>query len=214
MSDPIEQVVERLDAQLGGFGPRRAGVLIEVRDGLEDAAAAYGGAGLPVVEARRRAVTDFGDPSRVAQSFRATDLGRLSRQTALLLGAGPVLVLTAWVLLGVSQGKLVTDSTVSGFGLLTAAGAAVGITGWWWTQRTLRQDVRPRRTAAAVAVAVLVLCSLTWVLSYAVEPWTSPADVRATGWRWVHAVEAFSMLTTVVMVAAAVRCLVATVKQR
>lgn len=209
MSDPIEQVVDRLDAELGGFGHRRAGVLAEVRDGLEDAAAAYGGAGLPVVEARRRAVTDFGDPGRVAQHFRATDLGRLSRQTALLLGAGPVLVLTAWVLLGLSQGKLLTDSTASGFGLITAVGAAVGAAGWWWTRRALRRGARPERAAYAVAGAVLVLCGLTWAFSYAVEPWTSPADVRAGGWQWVHAVEAFSMVATMAMVAAALRCLVA-----
>lgn len=209
MTDPIESVVDRLDAELGGFGVRRAEVLAEVRDGLEDAAAAYGGAGLPVEEARRRAVTDFGDPGRVAQHFRSTDLGRLSRQTALLLGAGPVLVLTAWVLLGLSQGKLLTDSTATGFGLITAVGAVVGAAGWWWTRRTLRRGARPKRAATAVAVAVLALCGLTWVFSYAVEPWTTPADLQASGWQWVHAVEAFSMLATMAMVAAALRCLVA-----
>ena len=209
MSDPIETVVDRLGAELGGLGVRRAGVLTEVRDGLEDAAAAYGEAGLPVVEARRRAATDFGDPGQVARHFRATDLGRLSRQTALLLGAGPVLVLTAWMLLGLSQGKLLTDSAGSGFGLITAVGVAVGAAGWWWTRRTLRRGARPERTAAAVALAVLALCSLTWALSYAVEPWTSPADAWATGWQWEDAVETFSMITTAVMAAAALRCLVA-----
>lgn len=54
-----------------------------------------------------------------------------------------------------------------------------------------------------------MLCGLTWVFSYAIEPWTSPADVRAAGWQWVHAVEAFSMVATTVMVAVALRCLVA-----
>ena len=209
MTDPIEAVVDRLDAELGGFGAHRAGVLAELRDGLEDAAAAYGGAGLPAPEARRRAVTDFGDPQHVVRHYRATDLGRRSQRTAALLGTGSVLVLTAWTLLGLSQGQQLADSTVSGFGLITVVAALVGTVGWWSTRQVLRRGARPEWVASAVAGAVLALCGITWVFSYVVEPWTTPAEVLRSGWQWVYAVEALSMVVTGTMVAAALRCLVA-----
>jgi hypothetical protein len=122
---------------------------------------------------------------------------------------GSVLVLTAWTLLGLSQGQRLTDSTVSGFGLITAVAALVGGAGWWSTRQVLRRGERPELVASAVAVAVLALCGFTWVFSYVVEPWTTPAEVLRTGWQWVYAVEALSMLLTGVMVAAALRCLVA-----
>jgi hypothetical protein len=209
MSDPIEAVVDRVDAELGGFGVRRAGVLAELRDGLEDAAAAYGGAGLPAPEARRRAVADFGDPEHVARHYRATDLGRRSQRTAALLGMGSVLVLTAWTLLGLSQGQRLTDPTVSGFVLITVVAAVVGGAGWWSTRRVLQRGAGPERVASTVAVAVLAICGFTWVFSYTVEPWTTPAEMLRGGWQWVYAVETFSMLLTGAMVAAALRCLVA-----
>ena len=209
MTDPIETVVDRLDAELGGSGVRRAEVLAELRDGLEDAAAAYGRAGLPTPEARRRAVTDFGDPDHVVRHYRATDLGRRSQMTAALLGIGSVLLLTAWTLLGLSQGQPLTDSTVSGFGLLTLAAALVGLGGWWSTRRALRRGARPEPVASSVAVAVLVLCGINWVFSYAVEPWATPAEMVRTGWQWVYAVETLSMLVTGTMVATALRCLAA-----
>jgi hypothetical protein len=209
MTDPIEAVVDRLDAELGGFGVRRAGVLAELRDGLEDAAAAYGRAGLPAPEARRRAVTDFGDPEHVARHYRTADLGRQSQRTAALLGTGSVLLMAAWTLLGLSQGQRLIDSTVSGFGAITLVAALVGLTGWWSARRVLRRGARPERVASTVAVAVLGLCSITWVFSYAVEPWTTPAEVLRSGWQWVHAVETLSILVTGAMVAAALRCLVA-----
>ena len=208
MTDPIDSVIDRLGHELGGFGPRRAAVLTEVRDGLEDAADAYGSAGLPGGEARRRAVTDFGDPGLVARGYRDTELGRLGRQTALLLGVGPVLVLAAWLLLGVAQGGLLSDGLDTGFGMIAVAAAGAAGLGWCWTRRALRRGQHPGRAARTVALGVISLCGLTWVFSYATEPWTTPADVRATGWQWVHLVEAFSMIMTVAMLAAAVRCLV------
>jgi hypothetical protein len=209
MTDPIETVVDRLGAELGGFGVRRADVLAELRDGLEDAAAAYGGAGLPAPEARRRAVTDFGDPEHVARHYRDTYLGRRSRRMAALLGLGPVLVLFAWTLLGLSQGQSLTDSTVSGFGLITVVAALVGGAGWWSTRQALRRGTRPERVTSTVAVAALALCGFTWVFSYAIEPWTTPAEVLRSGWQWTYAVETLSMLMTAALVATALRCLVA-----
>lgn len=204
MTDPIETTVHRLRAELGGA---RACVLTEVRDGLEDAAEAYAHAGLTEPDARRRAVADFGDPRAAAAQYRTTELGRRSRRTAMLLGVGPVLVLLTWLLLGVAQGGLLLEGLDTGFGLITLAAVGASGLGWWWTRRALRQGEHPEWAARTVALAVVGLCLVTWILSYAVEPWTSPADVRATGWQWVHAVEAFSMLTTVAMLATALHCL-------
>jgi hypothetical protein len=209
MTDPIESVIRRLGRELGGFGPRRAAVLTEVRDGLEDAADAYRSAGLPGGEARRRAVADFGDLGVVARHYRDTELGRLGRQTAVLLGTGPVLVLMAWLLLGVAQGGLLVDGLDTGFGLITLAAAGAAGLGGWWTRRTLRRNEHPAPAARTVAIVMVALCGFTWVFSYAVEPWTTPADVRATGWQWVHLVEVFSMVMTAAMLGTALRCLVA-----
>ena len=94
-----------------------------------------------------------------------------------LLGLGPVLVLTAWTLLGLSQGKDLTDSTVSGFGLITVVAALVGGAGWWSTRQVLRRGARPERVASTVAVAALAFCGFTWAFSYAIDPWTTPAEV-------------------------------------
>lgn len=209
MSDPIEVTVDRLRTELGGPGPVRASVLTEVRDGLEDAAAAYASVGMADAEARRRAVTDFGDPRQVARRYRDTELGRLGRQTAALLGVGPALVLAAWLLLGVAQGGLLVEGLDTGFGLIALAAVVAAGLGGWWTRRALRRNQHPGPAARSVALGMVALCGFTWVFSYAVEPWTTPADVRATGWQWVHLVEAFSMIMTAAMLVAAVRCLVA-----
>lgn len=214
MTDPIQTTIDRLRAELGGHGPTRVSVLTEVRDGLEDAADAYGNTGLPRSEARRRAATDFGDPGLVARRYRDTELGRLGRQTAVLLGMGPVLVLTAWLLLGVAQGGLLMDGLDTGFGLIALAATGLAGGGWWWTRQALRRNHDPGPAARTVAIGMVALCGFTWVFSNAVEPWTTPADVRATGWQWVHLVEAFSMVMTVAMLTTAARCLVGLARDR
>lgn len=203
-TDPIETTVHRLRAELGGA---RVSMLTEVRDGLEDAAEAYANAGLTEPDARRRAATEFGDPRAAAAQYRATELGRRGQRTAMLLGVGPVLVLLSWLLLGVAQGGVLVDGLDTGFGLITLAAVGTAGLGWWWTRQALRRGEPVARPARVVAGAVVALCLVTWTFSYAVEPWTSPADVRATGWQPVHAVEAFSMVTTAAMLVTALHCL-------
>lgn len=207
MRDPIETTVDRLRTELGGLGLPRASVLTEVRDGLEDAAAAYAHAGLAEPDARRRAVTDFGDPDAVAAQYRASELGRRSQQTARALGIGSALVLGVWILWGLTQPGPVLDSGSLGFFVVT--GLAVGSAGVsrGWTRSRLRSGRSPRAAALAIAVAVVALCIGSWVLSYAIQPWTTPAEIVRSGWNWRYAVEAVSAVTTAAMLATALRCL-------
>lgn len=207
MTDPIQTVMARLGDELGGLGTHRASMLTEVRDGLEDAATAYANAGLPEVEARHRAATDFGDPGLVARHYGGAELGRRSRQAAWLLGAGPVLVLIAWFGYGSVWGDGRVGPSDVPFVLITAVCLTAGLLGSAWVRRQLRDRLDSRGAALGVGVTMLGLCVITWLLSYRVNPWTTPADVLRTGWQPVYAVEAMSMLVTAAMCFTAVRCL-------
>lgn len=79
----IDRYISRLDDALRG--PRRVkrSLLAEARDGLTDAADAYRRAGLEPVEARQRAIADFGAVDEVAPSYRAEIGAAQSRRTAL-----------------------------------------------------------------------------------------------------------------------------------
>ena len=93
--------------------------------------------------------------------------------------------------------------------VITVVAALVGGAGWWSTRQALRRGARPAQVASTVAVAALAFCGFSWVFSYAIEPWTTPAEMLGSGWHWTYAVEALSMLITAAMVATALRCLVA-----
>ncbi len=74
-----------LSSALSGPRRRRADLMAEARDSLEDATEAYEAGGLHRLEAERSAVDDFGDLSEVVPGYRA-ELGiAQSRRTALML---------------------------------------------------------------------------------------------------------------------------------
>ncbi|ONI68938.1 hypothetical protein BWI15_32585 [Kribbella sp. ALI-6-A] len=74
-----------LNRALSGPRRRRADLMAEARDSLEDATEAYEADGLDRLEAERRAVDDFGDLVVVVPGYRA-ELGiAQSRRTAVLL---------------------------------------------------------------------------------------------------------------------------------
>ncbi|RKN43494.1 permease prefix domain 1-containing protein [Micromonospora endolithica] len=66
----VEERLRALAERL--HGPRRlkADLLTEARDGLRDAVEAYQESGLPAVEARRRAVAEFGTPGELAPAYQ------------------------------------------------------------------------------------------------------------------------------------------------
>lgn len=71
MNTVIDGYLGSLGARLHGPRAAKRDLLVEARDGLEDAAAAYTDAGYPEPEAQSRAVADFGDVPVIAREFQA-----------------------------------------------------------------------------------------------------------------------------------------------
>jgi hypothetical protein len=94
-SGPIESYVARLRRRL----PRgRSGhdVLTELRDGLDDAAEAYRSAGLPPLEAERRAVAEFGDADEISDLCRTEVEAAAGFRAAVVVAVGYPLILALW----------------------------------------------------------------------------------------------------------------------
>lgn len=81
----ITNVVGQLAAALHGPRRSRAGLLAEIRDGLEDAAAAHRSRGLSEQAAEARAVAEFGPVSDLAPLYQAELTATQARGTAALL---------------------------------------------------------------------------------------------------------------------------------
>lgn len=98
MSDigTIDGYVNTLDRALprGCRGCRT--MLIELRDGLHDATAAYVEAGLPADEAERRAVSECGDVREIAEQFRTELAASQGKRAAMLLAVTMLAGIVAW----------------------------------------------------------------------------------------------------------------------
>jgi HAAS len=84
----LTEIADRL------IGPARArrDILAELGAGLMDAADAYRSAGLAPAHAARAAITEFGQPERVADGFQAELTSAQARRTALtLMRTGPLI---------------------------------------------------------------------------------------------------------------------------
>ena len=162
-SPALERYLAELTARLPGPARGRAGIVAELRSGLLDAAAAHRSAGLPPDRADVAAISEFGDPARIAGAFRAEIAARQARRVALaLLVTGPLVGLL-WIAEAASghagaQPGRPWPWAVPAPGLLLAA--AVGVTAWAAmigiasTGRLTRWlPARPRRAPTAAAVA-------------------------------------------------------------
>ncbi|MFI9641991.1 permease prefix domain 1-containing protein [Micromonospora sp. NPDC051925] len=67
----IDERLRDLASRLHGPARLKTDLIREVRDALDDAAEAYRDGGLPVREAERRAVADFGAPAELAPAYQA-----------------------------------------------------------------------------------------------------------------------------------------------
>src|SRR5690349_25067367 len=81
--NPIEQVLDDVARRIRGPARMRRDLLTELRDGLEDAAAAHQDAGLDAGTARRRAVEEFGTAAEVGAACQAELTAVQARRTAL-----------------------------------------------------------------------------------------------------------------------------------
>jgi hypothetical protein len=81
--DPIDRVLDDVTRRVRGPARLRRDLLAELRDGLEDAAAAHEEAGLDVGPARARAVADFGSAAEVGAACQEELTAVQARRTSL-----------------------------------------------------------------------------------------------------------------------------------
>jgi hypothetical protein len=174
----------------------------ELRSGLLDATDAHCSAGLPPADAIKAAISEFGDPAEVADSFTNEIAAGLARRSAvdMLVTGPPVGVL--WIITAIashiaphyqwadlSAGLQVGVPLVAIAVAVTACGALAGIAATGRLTRWL--PAAPRRAPAAAAVAgfgaigadVLGLALLALQLATAagaLSPWPAAAAAAAS----------------------------------
>lgn len=207
----IERTVDALAAGVprGLFPRRRPGLLVEARDGLEDAVDAYRAAGLDESEAVKLALEDFGDVERLREEYSAQLVRDSVRSTSVLLGAGYLLVLAAWAL----AGRLVPEQLPQGprlaaqsFGWIGALAVAVTVIGGVSLRRRARSSDHSLSLAWLVGGVGLFCAVATWVASYLLQPWAA-RDHPDASFVLVDGVEAFSALATLGIAITSLHCL-------
>ena len=216
--DPIEDTIDRLAAQLPPCVlTGRTGLLREARAGLQDAAEAYRHAGYAECEARERAVADFGEPAELSADYLAQLQAGSARRAAVVLGAGYLLVLSAWLI----PARLAPD-TLPGHGSATAAGSfpvigAVAVLTMVATLVLSRSRARRRQQSSspvwAVGLVGLACAVATLYASYLVQPWgdrrelAHRPDVYEASGLLVSTVELFSGAMTAAIIVSSLSCL-------
>ncbi|GAA1539975.1 hypothetical protein GCM10009741_48450 [Kribbella lupini] len=159
---PVDVYMADLSSALSGPRRRRADLMAEARDSLEDATEAYEAGGLGRLEAEQNAVADFGELAEVVPGYRA-ELGiAQSRRTALMLFlvmiAQPIVWQEgAWAWTQQPEGTTplldLLNRSVMVTGSLSIVGAVLAVVG---TGLGLRYPWLRERVARATAVFALV----------------------------------------------------------
>jgi hypothetical protein len=160
----VEHYLAEVTARLPGSPRTHSDIVAELRSGLLDATDAHCSAGLPPAKAVQAAIDEFGDPSRVADSFRAEIAAGLARRAAVVVLVTGPLVGLLWIVTAVashiaphlqwadlSPGLQVGVPLVAIAAGVTACGALFGIAATGRLSRWL--PAWPRRAPAAAAVA-------------------------------------------------------------
>lgn len=160
----------RIDAYLGEtaarlHGPRRrrTRILIELRDGLEQAVDDQITAGLPAEDAVSAAIARFGTPAAVADGFAAELSIAYARQTlAWFVATGPLVGIWWLLLLHPAPWRGSPTALVAAIPVipLIAAGLAAAVTTFATTGRLIRwlpEASGHRAVASVLAVAGLVI---------------------------------------------------------
>lgn len=147
-TDDITTIAELLAAlrarvPQSGIGRGRE-LLAEVRDGLDDAAAAYRSAGLSPAAAERRAVSDFGtaELDRIAQECQAELGTSATLRAAVAIGLGYPAMIAGWALYGALSGAVTRFHDGSGAGMGFTIVGAVSVLLALATIAVLRHDAR------------------------------------------------------------------------
>jgi hypothetical protein len=200
-----------LNRALSGPRRRRADLMAEARDSLEDATEAYEAGGLHRDEAERSAVDDFGDLAEVVAGYRS-ELGiAQSRRTAVLLFvvmiAQPIVWQEgAWAWTQQPEGTTLfldlLNRSVMVTGSLSIVGAVLAVVG---TGLGLRYPWLRDRVARATAVFALV--SATAVGTIAVLMGWFSAELDGSNLAGLGIVGGFVLLPLLLVSYSAQRCL-------
>jgi hypothetical protein len=162
----IGTYLAELACQLGGPPSARAEIVAELEDGLWAATVAHQANGLPLADAARAAVAEFGDADTVAAGFGPELAAATGRRVGLaLLSTGP-LVGSSWLLLAAATWIRTGREPPAALGLVAvlvglvlavavpAAVLSVAVSGRLC--RWLRAGPEVAATAAAVAASACV----------------------------------------------------------
>ncbi|QGN31602.1 permease prefix domain 1-containing protein [Microlunatus sp. Gsoil 973] len=147
-------------------------LITEMRDGLEDAAAAYREAGLPASIAEQKAVEDFGvnEIDRIASQCR-TELGASATlRAAVVVGIGYPLILTSWALYYAVFQTVTrfTDGTSAGTGftLIGALSVLFSTATVGFLRYRRRRTDRVHRVAITFTALSLASIAATYLLAF------------------------------------------------
>ncbi|WP_152360421.1 permease prefix domain 1-containing protein [Microlunatus speluncae] len=217
--DPIGATVAELGRRLPA-PLRPAGLLAEIRDGLDDAAAAYRRAGLSPAEAADRAVADFGPIDEIVAESGDTAVAGFCRAAAYTLGLGYLVTMIGWLVLGVADpggpaGMNHGPGPVTfWFGGLALAALVSAVL----LSRHLRAGARCHRPALATVPLMIctnvVFCAVTLISAYLVSPFDPNRWVPGHRWTLLDYTETLSGAVQVIILLAALACLLAALRLR
>lgn len=176
MSGPVDIEVGRLDRQLSGPRRVRRDMVAEIRDGLDDASAAYEKAGLEPAAAARRALDEFGDLEAVARELQRELAARQAGRAALTVALAFLPLVLAWDLvwrLAPQDGTATVDGPTSIYLAIDLVQLAAGLAGAALAVALRRTRVGPRlcRAAGLVGVATPTVVAALCVAMFVSGPW-------------------------------------------
>lgn len=200
-SSTVEGYLSTLEGALRGHARDKSRLLLELRGGLEDAAAAQVAAGLPPLEASRQALRGFGSVEELVQACQPELSVRQVRRTAWMVTLTVPALIALWhALLGpradqLPRAAVLLGEHLAGLGATTAVlgGLALLVTGPLarWLQM-------PRRLPMLVAVSGIVSAA-----TMALAPLAMAAATPPTAGMWppilLAAIAAAVPLSTVTM---------------
>lgn len=154
----ITNFVGELAAALAGPRRIRAGLLAEVRDGLDDAAATHRSHGVSQLAAESSAVSEFGRVPELAPLYQAELTATQTRRTAALLAVRFPMIHAMWELFGRTGHGWTSAPETAGL-LAETLDMASGVTGGLALAGLLLliRKARARGTARPLAIAVALL---------------------------------------------------------
>jgi hypothetical protein len=170
--DPIEDYAATLATALHGPARAKARMVQEMRDGLEDAVAAYTSEGMPYERAVRRAVREFGTADELAPNCQRELSIAQARHTARAVLLTAPFLFACWNLFwAIDQNRgwqpLPAAQFLAGITVVTAllAAAALAATGplsrWLPTPNHLPQAIAWTGTTSSVAMPFATLALAT-----------------------------------------------------